>query len=88
MTYNNLKPIYRDKINRCSVRTFRDLELFGKEFEAASIAKREYKPPPPKELSFLPELAFDSKKSTISNERGRGRQNSHSVSAMNEESSP
>ena len=31
MTYNNLKPIYRDKINRRSVLTFRDLELFGKE---------------------------------------------------------
>ena len=29
MTYNNLKPIYRDKINRRLVRTFRDLELFG-----------------------------------------------------------
>ena len=36
MTYNNLKPIYRDKINRRLVRKFRDLELFGKEFEAAS----------------------------------------------------
>ena len=66
MTYNNLKPIYRDKINRRSVRTFRNLELFGKEFEAASLAK----------------------KSAIPNEGGRGRQNSHSVSAMNQESSP
>ena len=87
MTYNNLKPIYRDKINRRSVRTFRDLELLGKEFEAALLAKREYKPPPPKEFSFLPELAFDPKKSAIPNEAGRGRQNSHNVSAMNETSS-
>ena len=34
--------------------------------------------------SFLPELAFDSKKSAIPNEGGKGRQNSQSVSAMNE----
>ena len=88
MTYNNLTPSYRDKINRRSVRTFRDLELFGKEFEAVSLARRDYKPPPPKELSFLPELAFDNKKSATPNEGGSGRQNSHSVSAMNEGGSP
>ena len=82
-----MKPIYRDKVNRRSVHTFRDLELFGKEFEAALLAKREYKPPPPKELSFLPELTFDSRKSAIPNEAGRGRQNSHNVSAINEISS-
>ena len=82
-----IKPTYRDKINRRAVYTFRDLELFGKEFEVALLAEREYKPSPPKELSFLPELAFDSKKSAIPNEAGRGRQNSHNVSAMNETSS-
>ena len=73
MTYNNLKPIYRDKINRRSVHTFRDLELLGKEFEVTLLTKREYKPPPPKDLSFLPELAFDAKKFAVPNEGGKGR---------------
>ena len=85
MTYNNLKPIYRDKINRrLVVHTFRDLELLGKEFEFASLVKREYQPRPPKKLSFLPKLAFDSRKSAIPNEGGRGRQNSSVVSDINE----
>ena len=59
MTLNNLHPEYRRKINRREVKSFRDLEILGKELEADKLASKEYQPPPPKTQSVLPEYAFD-----------------------------